>query len=370
MRVGVNTLFYLPGEVGGSETYLLEILRRWKRSGRPEEVVLFTQNENHERLSSEFGGPGWSCMLSPFSATNRFVRIVREQTELPLRVRRAKVDVLWSPGYTAPVFCGSAQAVSLLDMQYKRFPADLTRLARITTHVLVQAATMDPRKRLLTISDFSKQDLLRFTRARAERIHVTPLAADPAFAPADTRSVREPPYILCVANTYPHKGVDALVRAFALLEDAFPHQLVVVGKPRLGEPAVESAMRDVKRPGRVQRVAGCSRSELIEWYRQADVFVFPSLYEGFGLPVLEAMQSGVPVVTTRCGSIPEVGGDAVCYADPRDAPAFAKAISDCLRLPEVERLRLVREGLRRAGAFSWDRTASDTLCVLTSAGRV
>jgi len=370
MRIGVNTLFYLPGEVGGSETYLLEILRQWRRGGQPEELVLFTQNENHDGLSSEFSGGGWSCMLSPFSATNRFVRIVREQTELPLRVRRAKVDVLWSPGYTAPVFCGGAQAVSLLDMQYKRFPQDLTRLARMTTHALVQAAALDPRKRLLTISEFSKQEILLYTCARHERIHVTPLAADPDFAPSAPRCPVETPYILCVANSYPHKGVDLLVRAFARLEDQIPHKLVIVGKPRLGEDAVQSALPEVRRPERVQRVAGCSRPELIAWYRQADLFVFPSRYEGFGLPVLEAMQCGVPVLTTRYGSIPEVGGDAVCYADPADIPSFARAIADCLRRSEGERVRLIGEGLRRAGAFSWDRTASDTLRVLTSAGRV
>lgn len=115
----------------GSETYLLEILRQWKRAAVPEEVVLFTQIENHEKLSAEFDGEGWSCVLSPFRAVNRFARIAREQVELPYRVRRAKLDVLWSPGYTAPVLGGCPQVVSLLDMQYKRFPSGFDRTGAV-----------------------------------------------------------------------------------------------------------------------------------------------------------------------------------------------------------------------------------------------
>ncbi|MCH8526431.1 MAG: glycosyltransferase family 4 protein [Kiritimatiellae bacterium] len=367
MRVGVNTLFYLPGEVGGSETYLLEILRQWKRAAVPEEVVLFTQIENHEKLSAEFDGEGWSCVLSPFRAVNRFARIAREQVELPYRVRRAKLDVLWSPGYTAPVLGGCPQVVSLLDMQYKRFPQDLTGLARLTTHILVQASALDRRKQVLTISEFSKQDILRFTSAHAERIHVTPLAADANFRPPVSATEPPTPYLLCVANSYPHKAVDKLVAAFGRLEDRIPHDLVVVGKARLGEAAVQAALRGLKQPGRVKRLAGLNRQQLITLYQSADVFVFPSLYEGFGLPVLEAMQSGVPVLTTRCGSIPEVGGDAVFYADAEDIPAFADSLAQCVAMSKEKRARCIQSGLHRAQAFTWERTAGGTLQVLRKA---
>lgn len=362
MRVGVNMLFYLPGEVGGSETYVLEILRRWKAAGDPGEVVLFTQEENHARLEGEFAGGGWECVRSPFRASNRFVRIVREQAELPWRVRGAGVDVLWSPGYTAPVWCGCPQAVSLLDMQYKRFPQDLTRLARWTTHALVQAAALDRRKAILTISEFSKRDILRYTAAGAERIGVTPLAADTVFAPGGGPDGDR--FLLCVANTYPHKGVDLLVRAFARAEGRIPHRLVLVGKARLGEAAVQEALRGVRDASRVVRVAGCPREELVRWYQGADVFVFPSLYEGFGLPVLEAMQAGVPVLTTRCGSIPEVGGDAVLYADAEDEDAFAEALVAAVSMPPEERAARTAAGRRRAAGFTWERTAAETLAVL------
>jgi glycosyltransferase involved in cell wall biosynthesis len=367
MKLGVNTLFYIPGEVGGSETYLLEILRQWKQTGQPQEVVLFTQLENHQVLSSEFVGEGWTCALSSFRASNRFVRILREQMELPFRVRKFRPDVLWSPGYTSPIFTACPQAVTIHDMQYKYFPEDMSRLARFITDVLVQACALLPRKHIITISNAAKNDILRFTRAKPDRITVVSEAANRIFSPAtENPEAATTPFLLCVANSYPHKALDTLVSAFSLLEDEIPHDLIIVGKPRRGEEAVRKAAGCLKNANRLKRVCGLNRKELVRLYQRADLFVLPSRYEGFGLPVLEAMQSGVPVLTTRCGSIPEVGGDAVWYADPNDVNGFAGMISRCINAEPEERARRVREGLRRAQEFSWARTAEATREVLES----
>lgn len=361
MKIGINTLFYIPGEVGGSETYLLEILRVWKGQGIPHEVVLFTNLENHERLSQEFSGEGWSAVLCPFKATNRVVRILREQIELPVKVRRSGVEVLWSPGYTAPFFSACPQVLSILDMQYKRFPQDLSLVGRWTTEILVQLGAMRARN-ILTISEFSKSEILRFTRAKAERMTVTPLAADPAFAvPVDGEPLIRGPYILCVANTYPHKNVDQLIRAFVAVEAEIPHKLVLVGRPRLGESAVEAALRGLKDPKRFCRLTGLTRTQLMGLYQRADLFAFPSLYEGFGLPVLEAMLAGTPVLTTRCGSVPEVGGDFVTYVKGEDDAAWVSGLREGLRTDQTvtaKREDALEDWLK---AFDWSRTADLTL---------
>ena len=134
LRLGVNALFYLPGEVGGSETYLLETLRALVRRPDAPDLVLFCNAENHGKLRADF--PQAELVDSGIAATHRFVRILAEQFQLPGLVKRARVDVLWSPGYTAPARCSCPQVVSVLDMQYKRFPQDVSWLAARTMDVV------------------------------------------------------------------------------------------------------------------------------------------------------------------------------------------------------------------------------------------
>jgi len=366
MRIGINTLFMIPGEVGGSETYLCETLRALLAQDG-DEYVLFTNRENHDICRKRFGDcPRLRCDPLNFRAGNRYARIVREQTQLPAHVFRAGVDVLWSPGYTAPLFARCPQVLSVLDMQYKSHPDDMTPLARLVTHALVYVGVQRV-EQLLTLSDFSCREIVRHAKTTAAKITVTHLAADETFrneiladrktAILEQMGIDRAPYLLCIANTYPHKNVAALVQAFAMLESEISHDLVLVGKPRLGEPAVQAALHRLKNPARVHRIANVKRDSLAALYQAADLFAFPSRYEGFGLPVLEAMESGTPVLTTRCGSIPEVGGDTVEYVDDPTAEAFASRLRVLLKRPKAEWKTQIARAKERAGDFSWNTTA-------------
>jgi glycosyltransferase involved in cell wall biosynthesis len=371
LRIGVNTLFLIPGEVGGTETYLRETLLDIAKSFVDIEWVLFTNRENDSYLRRIFGQfPSFSFYPLPLNATNRYARIIREQIDLPFRVAASHLDVLWSPGYTSPFFSICPQVVTIPDMQYRRYPEDLTFLARIVTDILVRMAARRCRF-ILAISEFSRREILVFTNAREENVRAVHLAADPVFAqpiPEDIKRQKlkrllssEKPYILCIANTYPHKNVHALVGSFGLIMDKIPHQIVLVGKPRLGEPDVESALRQVPDSSRVKRLLRVDYEDLFALYQGADLFVFPSLYEGFGLPVLEAMMSGVPVLTTRCGSIPEVGGDKVCYFDPADFSDLSEKILEVLSWSADYRTAWIEKAQKRALQFSWNKTASDSV---------
>ena len=159
----------------------------------------------------------------------------------------------------------------------------------------------------------------------ASSIFSQPLSADEKRKRLQEVLKSDRPYLLCVANSYPHKNIPVLIEAFSQLENEIPHDLVLVGQPRLGEPGVQQALKQIKDPSRVQRLFHVSREALIALYQDADLFIFPSLYEGFGLPVLEAMMSGVPVLTTRMGSIPEVGGDDVQYFDGQNTRDISQA---------------------------------------------
>ena len=368
MRVGVNTLFLIPGEVGGSETYLVESLRALAQREPALDLVLFTQRENDAYLRGVLGR--WARIeFAPlrFRAANRAARIVREQIQLPAAARRARVEVLWSPGYTAPLWASCRQVVTIHDMQYRRHPADLAWPALLATHVLVTWAALRC-QRILTPSDFSKQEVVRYTRVAPEK--VTPVleaaAAEyfepvpPAALAARRREVLgfQQPFILGVANTYPHKNVHRLIEAFGALAHEIPHRLVLVGQPRRGEARVQAARAKLPDAARVTRLERVSRQELVALYQAADLFVLPSLYEGFGLPVLEAMAAGAPVVALRRTAIPEVGGDAIAYAERDDAAELAARMRELLRLDAGARAAWIARARDRARSFSWDRAAA------------
>lgn len=177
MRVGINTLFLIPGEVGGSETYLCETLLAVTRRHPGVALAFITNRENDGFLRTIFGSvPACSFHRLGVRASNRYLRILAEQFCLPGMIRRIRPDLLWSPGYTMPYHASCPQVVSLLDMQYRSHPEDMTTLARWTTHALVLLAARRA-DRVLTISRFSKQEIMRATGYPGERIQVTPLAS-------------------------------------------------------------------------------------------------------------------------------------------------------------------------------------------------
>ncbi len=370
-HLGVNTLFLIPGEVGGSETYLKETLAELLPL-LPCPCTLFTNRENDAALRDFLAavraphGVSFSCL--GFSARNRYARIVREQTQLALRVRQAGCDRLWSPGYTACLFPGCPQVVSVLDMQYRRFREDLSPLAWLATHTLVSLGVRRCR-RVIAISEFSRREVVELAGVPAGKTDVTPLGVKTDFAEVVPARFDEP-YLLSVAASYPHKNLPQLVRAFDLVADKIPHRLKLAGGRGLGEGSLEAAIAGARFKARIDRVPHLPMAELRSLYKGADVFVLPSLYEGFGIPVVEAQRAQVPVVATNCASLPEVGGDGVVVYDHVRDEFLAEAILRVVRLPKEERAALVARGVANAERFTWRECARLTLDSLMRAGDV
>lgn len=377
MKVGINTLFLIPGEVGGTETYLRETLNRLAGEHADLELVLFTNDENSTQLTDRYGHyPQAQFIPVDCKAANRHQRILVEQFVLPRHIRRAGVDVLWSPGYTMPLRCPVPAVTTVHDMQYRNHPEDMPFQARVATSFLVNGACR--RSRILLVpSNFSKSEVTRFTGTPADRIRVTPYAADPSFGvpfpqAESARRIanltgRGGKYLLMVSNTYPHKNMDGGIQAFVALQKQIPHDLVLVGKPRLGEPLVEKALAGIEDRRRFIRFQRIKRQDLIALYQGAAAMIFPSRYEGFGLPVLEAMLAGTPVITTRCASIPEVGGEHVWTADPESPAEIAARIREVLALAPDDRARRREAARQHAKGFSWSRTAQLTAQALREA---
>ncbi|MCI5142649.1 MAG: hypothetical protein D3909_13200, partial [Candidatus Electrothrix sp. ATG1] len=209
MRIGINTLFLVPGDVGGTEIYLRRNLLAMVANNPQDLFVLFITLDNEALFHDELQAfANIEYVLLPFRAAIRPLRIVCEQMLLPWSVWKSKVDVLWSPGYTAPALCSSPQAVTVHDLQYKSHPDDLSFLERITLDVLVRTACRQCAA-VIAVSEFSKKEILRYGFAAEEKVHAILEGAEPDFAypVPEEKAVRLPiadkPYILCVAHTTP-----------------------------------------------------------------------------------------------------------------------------------------------------------------------
>ena len=223
---------------------------------------------------------------------------------------------------------------------------------------------------LLPISHATREDLVaRFPRA-ASKATVVELAADASFArdtpPVAQRYGLEKPYVLALGTLEPRKNLPRLIEAFAGLpiELRATHELVLVGGVGWETGEIDASIarhRDLVRP-----LGHVPDDDLPGLYREAALFAYPSLFEGFGLPVLEAMAAGTAVVTSNVSSLPEVGGDAVRYADPLDVGSIRNALADVLHDPR-KRARLAAAGRERARLFSWERTARETLAAVEEA---
>jgi glycosyltransferase involved in cell wall biosynthesis len=375
MKLGINTLFLVPGDVGGTETYLRETLVAAVGEYPEVEFILFTNRENDSLFRELFAGKvnvRYVCLQ--FRAAIRPLRILLEQFLLPFAVKQHQADILWSPGYTAPFFSFCPQVVTVCDLQYKRFPEDMSRLERATLDFLVRGACRNC-DAVLAISEFSRQELIRYNFADAKKAHTILLGVDASFGAAISESEKyrclqplslDKPFILCVAHSYPHKNVDVLIEAYAEIQDNIPHDLVIVGRSRRGEHLINQALKSLRQRDRYFRFKdGVPYRTLQILYQAADMFVLPSAYEGFGLPVIEAMLAGVPVITTQEGALKEVAGDHAFSVDRINSRNIAEQIMRVSSLSAGERTAKVLAAKQWANTFTWKESARKMFDVFT-----
>lgn len=291
---------------------------------------------------------------------------VREQLTVPLSLGRAGATLFHAPHYVLPPLTPCRAIVTIHDCIHLRFPQYLpNRLAYVYARAQLWSATRQAR-RILTVSQASKQDIVRFCDIPASKITVIPNAIDERFRrtppDADLVRVREryqlpERFIMYAGNVKPHKNVERLIDAFVeVRRRGFGDLGLLLSGSEVSQHA--TLRRAVHRHNlhKHVRFLGYQTTEsLAALYRLADLFVFPSLYEGFGLSPLEAIASGTPVVASNVSSLPEVLGDAAVLVDPLDATAIADGITRVLEDADL-RADLQRRGLARAGRFSWEQS--------------
>lgn len=291
-----------------------------------------------------------------------------EQVGLPWEVRG---NLVWSPGNTGPI-CYSKQVVTIHDCSVFDRPEGFSPRFQQWYRWLLPKLARSVR-RVITVSEFSRQRIAEICRIPLSRIVTVLNGVDSRFQPVDfsqQEQVREKlrlpeKYILCVGSLEPRKNLRRLLEAWKEASHLLPDRSLVLVGGTLG--IYQQALDQL--PERVVLTGRLSDDELPAVYSAAEMFVYPSLYEGFGLTVLEAMGCGTPVITSRTTSLPEVAGDAAVLIDPESVSELAAAMVDLAGRPE-ERVRLRKLGLERAPQFSWNRAAEQTWDVLKQAAEL
>jgi len=293
-----------------------------------------------------------------------------EQYQLPRLIRRLQLDLFHSPYYLKPYRLPCPSIVTIYDVISRLYPRYLpSRRARIIYEIATRLALRTSR-RIITTSVATRDDLVKYYRVGHDRIVVTPLAADKRFGPispdeiARVRARYRLPlrYVLYVGINKPHKNLTQLVEAWALLETregTAGHHLILAGREDPRYPEVRHRIKALNLLEQVRVLGEIPEEDLPCLYAGASWFVFPSLYEGFGLPVLEAMACGTPVVCSNISSLPEIVGDAAITFDPTDVEGMAQALFDALGDPK-RRGKMSEKARRRAQCFRWERTAQLT----------
>lgn len=311
----------------------------------------------------------------PRPSLGRFSAFASHQVNLPRLLRRQQADLFHAPGFVAafsvpgiPWRVPVPLVVTLHDFLPLRMPELFSGKAINRLWYARQMAAARRAARLICVSQATRADAIDLMQASSERCVVIHEGVDlDLFHPAHSgEPATVAPFILFVGGNFANKNRHGALAAFTRLTTAttLPHHLVLVGKDDLSDAALAA-----RYPGldiqRVRRLAGVTQAELAQLYRSADLFLFPSLSEGFGLPVLEAMASGAPVVTSQASSLPEVAGDAALLVDPADADAMAAAMSRVLT-DRALHSRLRTAGLARSARFTWQAAARQTLAVYAS----
>jgi glycosyltransferase involved in cell wall biosynthesis len=294
-----------------------------------------------------------------------------ERYTLPLELigRRPRPDLLHSVDHVAPAWGPWRRVVTLHDLAFLLYPATHTAASR--TYYAATGDSVRHAERVIAVSQRTASDAVRLLGIDPARIRVVHEAAAPVFSPRPRAALAplaerigfdprpERPYLLFVGTLEPRKNVPLLLEAFAMLRRQIDAQLLVVGgRGWLDEPIFAAHARSGV--GDAARFVGSlGEEDLAVLYSHAGVFVLPSLYEGFGLPLLEAMVCGAPVVSSNAGPLPEVAGDAAVLLPPEDPAAWSAALLDVLtRLPLAAELRT--RGFARSRTFSWERAALAT----------
>ncbi len=362
MRIGIDArlVYYHKAGIG---QYILRLTQALAQINQDDDFVLFASGKDSTPIVTQTNFKR-AKLWTP--SHHRF-----ERPALSLELVPYKLDVLHSPDFIPPSRVRCPSVITVHDLAFLLYPRFLTRdSARYYGQVDLAARQAD---HIIAVSESTKRDTIRLLGVPEEKISVIYEAAHPLFSPitnpdaiARTRTRYQLPesFILFVGTIEPRKNLPTLLRAFRRLRDNYKTDtvLAIAGNRGWLAEEVDSVTADLKLDGAVRFLGGVPNEVLVYLYNAAKLFVFPSFYEGFGLPPLEAMACGTPVITSNVSSLPEVVGDAATLVKPEDIDGLTVAMWRVLTDENLRR-EMRAKGLKRAQTFSWERTATETMRV-------
>ena len=365
LRIGIDATILRP-QMSGVERAVSSLVHALAASDAPFEFIVYCPRRLPEPFAQT--GPRVHYRHPLLPNTMRSSRIFWDQAMLPLALRRDRADLLHSPAYIAPRFCGTPYVLTVYDLIALKFPALCKR-----SNALLMPASARRAARIIVPSECTRRDLKELLGVDERKVRVIPLGVAPHFRPIEDRGriadMREryglpESYLLYVGNLEPKKNLPYLLRAFAEARHCgrVTQRLVIAGCKAWGTAELHRTLRNCHLQNSVTFAGEIPERDLPALYSGAALFIFPSIYEGFGLPPLEAMACGTPVITTRAGALPEVVGKAALLLSTPDTRELRVAIEKVLSNSFL-RNYLRAEGLKRAKLFTWEKTAQETIKV-------
>lgn len=362
MKLGINAIGLYPGKIGGAEQYLRNIVEKLKKR-RDIQTFLFIND----------------TAISTFVEDERLKTTVidlnyNHNAQLSGYIQLYQIDVWFCPFFhMIPQDCNIPNVTTIFDIQQDYFPENFDKFV-LSERKRLTAETVRNTDLILTISEFSKQTLMEKYEIPPERIKVTYLDADSSFSlpinPEKLEEIRRDlpkQFVLFPANMWPHKNHTALIQGFALAKQAhdLPLKLVFTGARERESRQIEQVIEACGLRNDIVYLGYLPQDDMRYVFQCASMLAFPSLFEGFGIPLVEAMASGIPIICSQSSSVPEVAGDAAILFDGNSPEEIAEAIYKVYTDESVRR-ELVERGRRRRTAFSWDQCAEETVGYLRS----
>lgn len=360
-RFGYDLKTGIPRRVGSSE-YCFELLVNLNRIDKKNNYVIYLPQSPTSDLPKE--------------SVNWHYKVVRPRKmwtlfglSLEFLLKHSKPDVFFSPTHYLPIFTPNSSAISILDVSYIRFP-ELFNKSDLRQLILWTKFSVKKAKIIFTISRASKDDIIKEYQVSRDKVVVTYpgikqglIIKNEGSGMTDLKKKHgiNGRYVLFVGTLQPRKNIARLTEAFSKIKTDI--QLIIVGKKGWMYEEILEAPKKFNIQNKVKFLENVSDEDLPLFYKNALCFVLPSLYEGFGLPVLEAMRNGCPVITSNISSLPEAGGDAALYVNPLDAEDIQKKLELMINNEEL-RKKLIKKGYEQVKKFSWEKTAKETLTVL------